>query len=620
MNNMYEFHRNKHFLCSIPMALSLVLAISNTSVAFSNPISNRFEVVQNNHQISGRIVDSTGEPLIGVNILEKGTSNGTITDFDGKFTLNVSPNSTLVISYIGYKEQEIKVTNQTSFNITLHEDTETLDEVVVIGYGAVKKADLAGSVSVMDNKAFRDQPITQASDALQGRMSGVNVVSDGIPGGSVKIRVRGSNSINKSNDPLYVVDGIVRESGLEGINPEDIQSMQVLKDASSTAIYGSRGANGVVIITTKSGVKGQSSITFDATVGISNATRLPKMMDTKSYAQALVDYAGVNQVEVQDYLNGTNPGIDWTDVMFRTGVTQNYKLVLSKGKEDIQTYISANYMKNDGILEKSSYERYSAKANVKASIKKWLDVTLDINASRGISTGIGGLEMSGYNPLWIAFNSSPTMTMKDENGNYNNDPYCTIQENAYGSLAGGDNERRKDVLNGRIDLKFNIAKGLTFTSTNGLDYYNFTTYGFSPKATGIDHNNNSMSNANTQRMMLQTSNNLTYINTWNDKHNLTATVVWEATKSETRYMDITGQNVQVESVGWWNIQNASKRDASNSYSAWALLSGVGRVMYNFDNRYLLTGTFRADGSSRFSKNKWGYFPSIAAAWTVSNEP
>lgn len=216
------------------------------------------------------------------------------------------------------------------------------------------------------------------------------------------------------------------------------------------------------------------------------------MMDTKSYAQALVDYAGVNQVEVQDYLNGTNPGIDWTDVMFRTGVTQNYKLVLSKGKEDMQTYISANYMKNDGILEKSSYKRYSAKANVKASIKKWLDVTLDINASRGISTGIGGLEMSGYNPLWIAFNSSPTMTMKDENGNYNNDPYCTIQENAYGALAGGDNERRKDVLNGRIDLKFNIAKGLTFTSTNGLDYYNFTSYGFSPKATGIDHNNNSM--------------------------------------------------------------------------------------------------------------------------------
>lgn len=297
---MYESPRYRGLLRSIPIALSLVLAISNTSVAFSNQTTAKLEISQSNKQISGTVVDQHGEPLIGVNILEKGTSNGTITDFDGKFTLNVSPNSTLVISYIGYNNQEVAVGNNTTLNITLHEDTETLDEVVVIGYGAVRKADLAGAVSVMDNKAFRDQPITQASDALQGRMSGVNVISDGIPGGSVKIRIRGTNSINKSNDPLYVVDGIVRESGLEGINPEDIQSMQVLKDASSTAIYGSRGANGVVIITTKGGVKGQSTITFDASVGISNATRLPKMMDTKSYAQALIDYAGVNQVEMQD--------------------------------------------------------------------------------------------------------------------------------------------------------------------------------------------------------------------------------------------------------------------------------------------------------------------------------
>ena len=170
------------------------------------------------------------------------------------------------------------------------------------------------------------------------------MVSDGVPGGSVKIRIRGTNSINKSNDPLYVVDGMVRESGLEGINPEDIQSMQILKDASSTAIYGSRGANGVVIITTKSGVKGQTNITFDASVGISQATNLPKMMDTKTYAQALVDYAGISASEVSDYLDGSNPGIDWTDQMFRTGVTQNYKLVFSKGSEGTQTYVSANYM------------------------------------------------------------------------------------------------------------------------------------------------------------------------------------------------------------------------------------------------------------------------------------
>lgn len=192
------------------------------------------------------------------------------------------------------------------------------------------------------------------------------MVSDGVPGGSVKIRIRGTNSINKSNDPLYVVDGMVRESGLEGINPEDIQSMQILKDASSTAIYGSRGANGVVIITTKSGVKGQTNITFDASVGISQATNLPKMMDTKTYAQALVDYAGISASEVSDYLDGSNPGIDWTDQMFRTGVTQNYKLVFSKGSEETQTYVSANYMGDEGVIDKNSYERYSAKATLRS--------------------------------------------------------------------------------------------------------------------------------------------------------------------------------------------------------------------------------------------------------------
>lgn len=184
---------------------------------------------------------------------------------------------------------------------------------------------------------------------------------------------------------------MVRESGLEGINPEDIQSMQILKDASSTAIYGSRGANGVVIITTKSGVKGQTNITFDASVGISQATNLPKMMDTKTYAQALVDYAGISASEVSDYLDGSNPGIDWTDQMFRTGVTQNYKLVFSKGSEGTQTYVSANYMGDEGVIDKNSYERYSAKANIKISMAKWLDVTVDLNASHGVGKGIGGL-------------------------------------------------------------------------------------------------------------------------------------------------------------------------------------------------------------------------------------
>ena len=570
-------------------------------------------------RVSGTVTDASGEPLVGVSVTDNSRrGNATVTDIDGRYAIVVSPRAALTFSYVGYKSSEVAVNGRTSVSVTLDEDSEVLGDVVVIGYGTVKKADLAGSVAVMDSKAFRDQPITQVSDALNGRMAGVNVVSDGIPGGSVKIRVRGTNSINKSNEPLYVVDGMVRESGLDGINPEDIQSIQVLKDASSTAIYGSRGANGVVIVTTKGGVRGESSIVLDASWGISNATRLPEMMDTKTYAQALVDYAGKSREQLAAYLDGTEPGIDWVDTMFRTGLTQNYKVVFTKGRDDMQAYISGNYMKHEGTIEKSSYERYAAKANIKAKMNSWLDITLDINASRGIGKGIGSLEMSAYNPLWVAFNSSPTRRMLDDNGNYTWDDYCTIQANAYGMVAANKNERRRDVLNGHVDLRFNIAKGLTFTSSNGIDHYNNTSYSFATErvqGTG----KSSMGNSNTQHTMLQSSNNITYNGAWGS-HRLTLTGVWEATKSTTRAMGISGNNLQSEAVLWWDVKNAKTRDASNAYSEWSLLSGVGRAMYSYADRYMATVTMRADGSSRFTRNKWGYFPSVAVAWTVSNEP
>ena len=601
------------------LAMGMLLCATNASAADELARSvYSTTMTQQNEQVTGRVVDANGEPLIGVSVVEKGNkSNGSVTDIDGKFSVRVSSKSTLVISYVGYKTQEVAVNGRKTVEVTLAEDAELLSDVVVIGYGVVKKADLAGSVAVMDNKAFKDQPITQASDALNGRMAGVNVASDGIPGGSVKIRVRGANSITKSNDPLYVVDGMVRESGLDGINPEDIQSMQVLKDASSTAIYGSRGANGVVIVTTKTGKKGESHIIFDASYGTSKATNLPKMMSTKDYAQALVDYAGKTENEVKDFLNGTNPGVDWVDTMFRTGQTQNYKLVFTKGTDGMQSYVSANYMKNEGTLEGSQYERFAAKANIKTNLTKWLDVTVDLNASRGIGKGVASLPGTTNNPLWIAFNSSPAMNMYDQNGKYAQDMYGTIEPNAYGMLVGNKSERRNDVFNGHIDLQFNILPGLTFTSSNGVDYMNHTGYSLTSgkvSRTGqVD-----MGNSNSQRTLLQSTNNLTYTNSWGD-HHLTATGVWEATKSTSTNMGITGLNLVTENVGWWNVKNARTQQAVNGYSEWALLSGVGRVMYNFADKYMLTGTFRADGSSRFTNNKWGYFPSIAGAWTVTNE-
>ena len=601
----------------LPLTLGLLIGTANATATYAAPTrSETTSINQTKGTVSGRITDNTGEGLVGVTVVVKGTKVRTTTDANGKYTIKANAGQTLVYSYIGYKRVEKKVTGST-MNVELESIDNTLNEAVVIGYGTVRKADLAGAVAVMDNKQFKDQPITQVSDALQGRVAGVQVLSDGTPGGDIKIRVRGSSSINKSNEPLYVVDGIVRESGLEGINPEDIQSLQVLKDASSTAIYGARGANGVVLVQTKSGKAGQTQVVFDASVGVSNAYHIPEKLGTAEYAQALVANGLATSEAMTDYLNGTNPGIDWMDELLQTGVTQNYKLAISKGNEDTQFYVSGNYLDHKGVIYNTEFKRYAVKANVHSKLYKWLELTADVNLSRGQGKG-GGFHQNQDNPIWNGLNFSPTMNMLLSNGNYARDPYNVVsQANPYGALKENDNDRMRDVVNGHIDLKFNIVDGLTFTTTNGVDYKDSKSYSF-VTAKVNPQGSSSASNADTYQMLLQTTNNLTYNHNWNG-HGLTATGVWEATSYERRYMMMKGTNLLSESVGYWNIDNAKSKTVSNSYQKWALLSAVARVMYNYKDKYMLTGTFRADGSSRFTNKKWGYFPSVAAAWTVSQE-
>lgn len=305
----------KRLLQTMPLMAGMLLG--GTTLAVANELNPVVQEQQQSISVTGTVVDQNGEPLMGVNVIEKGTTNGTMTDMDGRFTLSVPGNATLQISYIGYTTEEVVVNNQTKLNITLKEDSQNLDELVVVGYGAVRKADLAGSVAVLDSKSFKDQPIVQVSDALQGRVSGVQVQNSGVPGGTVKIRVRGSGSINRSNDPLYVIDGIVRESGLTGLNPEDIQSMQVLKDASSTAIYGSRGANGVVLITTKTGKANVKQITFDAQVGIGTVAKRYETLTPYEFATAYNTYLPntFSQDQLTAFQNGT-AGTDWQDAIF----------------------------------------------------------------------------------------------------------------------------------------------------------------------------------------------------------------------------------------------------------------------------------------------------------------
>lgn len=570
--------------------------------------------------VSGKVVDNKGETIIGANIIVSGANTGTTTDLDGQFVLNDIPESAVLqVSYIGYLTQDIRANSKMPLTIVLFEDSQNLDEVVVVGYGAVRKADLAGAVSVLDSKSFKDQPIRQVSEALQGRVSGVQVQNSGIPGGSVKIRIRGAGSINRTNDPLYVVDGIVRESGLDGINPDDIQSLQILKDASSTAIYGSRGSNGVVLISTKTGKINQRIISFDAQIGISSSPKRYDLLKPYEYALAIREYKDPNaftEDEMTAYKNGT-AGVDWQDEIFRNAITQDYKIAISNGTKAAQYYLSANYMGQDGILENTNTKRYAIRSNITSDLTEWLHLTADLNASHNITKG-SSFDAGKGNPIWIAANYSPTMSIFNEKGNYNKDPFNCLGTNPRATLDY-PSESMYDIVNGHIDLRFTVLPGLTFTTTNGMDYYDQKSYYMSTSKASPDGTaSNGMSNSDSYRFLLQTSNNITYNGKWN-KNSLTATAVYEAIQSESRGLGISGSNLPIESVGWWDAQMPKSLTGSNNYSKWTMTSAVARVLYNYDERYLVTGTFRADGSSKFSGNKWGYFPSAAFAWNAGNE-
>lgn len=572
----------KRLLQTMPLMAGMLLG--GTTLAVANELNPVVQEQQQSISVTGTVVDQNGEPLMGVNVIEKGTTNGTMTDMDGRFTLSVPGNATLQISYIGYTTEEVVVNNQTKLNITLKEDSQNLDELVVVGYGAVRKADLAGSVAVLDSKSFKDQPIVQVSDALQGRVSGVQVQNSGVPGGTVKIRVRGSGSINRSNDPLYVIDGIVRESGLTGLNPEDIRSMQVLKDASSTAIYGSRGANGVVLITTKTGKANTREITLDAKVGIGTVAKRYETLSPYEFANLYNTFRPntFSHEQLSAFQNGT-AGTDWQDQIYQTGITQDYKLTFSGGSDKIQYLVSGNYVGQDGVVIENKNERFQARANITSQVTDWLHVTADVNASHNIRHS-GDFSAGKGNIVNVAMNYSPVLGILNEDGSYTRDPYSALtQNNPVGMLKEQTGETITDIVNARMDLKFDILPGLTFTTSNGIDYNDLKGYSFSTKK--VTNSNNSMGNNDTYRMTLQTTNNLTYTNKWGD-HALTATAVYEATHSETRYMALNGSGLLTESVGWWNVNMASSRTVSNSYSEWALMSGVGRVMYNYKQRSL----------------------------------
>lgn len=567
--------------------------------------------------ITGTVVDDAGMPVVGATVTVKGdTSRGVAVELDGSYKLSVGSDDTIVAAYIGYESVEQRVTAELhTYDFVLREESHRLRDVVIVGYGEVKKSDLTGSVSVIGARSFEGQPVKSVAEVLQGRTTGVEVTTtSGMPGASAKVRVRGTTSINKSSDPLYVIDGIISTSGLDGLNPQDIASMQVLKDASSTAVYGSRGANGVILVTTRSGEAGRSSIYFDAKVGVSDVRKSYNLMNAYEYGQALNDIRGAGTISDSDmelYRTGKK-GIDWVDFMTRTAITQNYNLGASGGSDRVRYMVSGQVLDQEAVTIDAKYMRYGLRANVDADVKRWLTISTKINGAV--------IHQQGVAPNWFhVLNYSPTMELRDETtGIYNKDPYNILSNNPYGVVKETESDSYSYNLNANMMLLFRLAKGLTLSVQGGYDFDYSPSYSFvsSKVAAGAT---NSMSNVSALHRYWQNSNNLTYSNTFG-RHSLSATGVWELSGTTDTRMSISGTGLSNESVGYWDVTNAATRSESNSYSASSLMSGIVRLSYDFDKRYFITASLRADGSSKFQKeHRWGYFPSAAVAWDIAHE-
>ena len=499
-----------------------------------------------------------------------------------------------------------------SLIIKLLEDTQALEEVVVIGYGTVRKSDLVGAVSPLSSRKFSAEPTLNLGAALQGRVAGVQVMhTTGAIGSGPKVRVRGTTSLNKGNDPLYVVDGII---GAGSYNMSDVESIEILKDASSTAIYGSRGANGVVLITTKKGRTGAPQVTFESNQGVSNLAKRYDVLNAYEYALALNDLRGagtISEADLQQYKNGTL-GIDWQDLVTQTGHTQDYFLTVSGGSKAMNYLLSSEILDQTGITVFSKYKRYQIRANIDSEVTKWFRLTTDLRLSRVNSarTSLDFTHVTIY---------SPTMPLIDPlTGKYNQDPYNSIDGSPYASLADGESDNFNNNVYGNVVALFTIMDGLTLSIQGGINYGNSLGYGFNTTKRS-NSAINGMSNSTSNSLSWQNTNNLTYSKKFGD-HSVTATAVWELTSGYSSSMGISGSNLLTETVGYWNVSLASTRNASNGYSESSMASALGRVQYSYKGKYLASASLRADGSSHFQgNNKWGYFPTAGIGWNISEE-
>ena len=579
-------------------------------------------VFAQNKAITGKVTDTKGIGMPGVTVQIVGTQTGTLTDINGNYRLDFTTGS-LRFSFIGFLAQDIVVGNQSVINVVLEEQAQTLDQVVVIGYGTQKKKDLTTAVSVVGEKELKDRPLVSAAQAIQGKAAGVQVVqTSGKPGSALSVRVRGATSVTLSNEPLYVVDGVPTKD-ISGINPNDVSSMSVLKDASSSAIYGARAANGVVLITTKRGSEKAPVISFNTYFGFSKLRKPIDVLDTKEYRKLINEMMpGSLDPSRTDYTN-------WSDKVFGTGNNQSYQFSVTGGDSKTKYFISGAYLSEAGIVQPARFDRYNVRVNLDNEVRSWFKIGTSINVMNvntkdtpdNASSGRGGVIMSTLNtpPFLHTWKdeTSPTFVLTDKTW-YDPNPFQPSWENPIAYMDGPLQLSVDRQLFGNLYVQAKLFDGLFFKSTGGIEMTNHQwDYYLNPYQTNSGRKANGQGASdkwNSSTWLWE--NTLDYSYTLG-KHKITALIGSSAQKNRWYDSYISGNDFPADA----NVQTlnaANTISASTDYSDWAIASFFGRASWDYNSKYYLTASIRRDGSSRLAQH-WGTFPSFSAAWRISSE-
>lgn len=592
-------------------------------------------------EISGIVTDASGLPLPGATIIVEGTNNGTTSDFDGNFTLSVSEDAqVLIVSFIGFITQHIVIENQTKIDVILQEDSANLDEVIITGYTAERKSDLTGAVAIIDMDNVVSQPVSSVNNMLQGQTAGVNVISSGAPGGGSAVRIRGYSTI-RNNDPLYIIDGVPTTSGINLLNPNDIASLQVLKDASSASIYGSRAANGVIIITTKKGKSDTVKFTFDMYAGIQNASNLPTMLNAQEYGDVYWEafdndgippnhsiYGNGPTAVIPPFLDppdNTIPSSDtkWVEEIFHPAVVQSYDLNISKGGEKSHSMFAVGYYNQEGIIKHTGFDRITTRLNSDYKLfNDRLIVGENLSIAFSNTRGTGTNSLLG-NAIYDAFRIPSIAPVYDINGNFTGYPLSDVQ-NPLGKLyRGKDNSNRRVQIFGNMFAEITILESLKFKSNFGINHTTYRGSSFSPtyKEPNAESTQNSLTESNSLQFDWVWSNTLNYNQTFNDKHNINVLVglesienSYERTSASVDGFPTNELNIRVLDAGDQGTQTNSGNKVEFS-----LFSYFGKVNYIYNGKYLFSATVRRDGTSKLLDNRWGTFPALSAGWKISDE-